>query len=219
MESINQKYIHYKYILNRVSADTRELGVNIVEEDIGEWCAECEIDYIKKVEYFVPFLRIPLRVTEGVSKLPCNVYRILDVYCNVQRVGYYNDGSFLRLSEDYSNDYVFINYTGIPLGDDFIPLILRGHEQACVAFCILKLVKPLFIAKKYDANLYMLLKDDLDIQCQAAKNGYRHMDRGQVDQRTVVWGNIIPKIGSLALYHEAFADNGVGSINEMFWNV
>lgn len=217
METNNNKYLDYHFILTRVVAITRHLGVNITEVDIAEWCAECEIDYIKQIEYWVPFNRIPIQVIDGMAKLPCNVYRLRDVYYGGQRIAYHNDGSFLRFGEDFTAAYVFLNYTGIPIGEDGIPLILKGHEQACEAFCLWKLVYPLYIAGKYDRYLYKDIEDRLDIQCIAAKNGYRHKDRAEVDKWTVVMGNLIPMIGSMQLYHEAFADNGVGSINGAFW--
>ena len=218
MEPNNQKYIHYKYLIPRISHAVSELGIPFSEDDIAEWAAECEVDYIQDVRAMIPYCRVPVPVTAGVAKLPCNVFRIRDVYYGGSRVDFYNDGSFLRFSESFTAPYVFMNFTGLPIGEDGIPLILKGHEQAIVAFCVWKMVYPFWIAGKMNPNIYLEIKDNVDIQVQASKNGFRHIDRGTLNQMTAIFGNIIPKIAGLELYHEAFADNGVGAINSEFWN-
>lgn len=218
---INQKYMHWRFIIPRIAQKTKELGISLIEDDVAEWCAECETDYIKHHPWFIKFARVPIAVTQGdgqmVAKLPCNVYRLMDVYSGSGRVAYENDGSFLYLG-DFKGSYVFLNYTGIPLGEDGVPLILRGHEQACTAFCVYQLAYPLAIAQKIPPQIFMMIKDDMEVQVQAARNGYRHIDRGQHSQLSVIYGNMIPKIGDMGLYHEAFKDNGIGSINNELWN-
>jgi len=211
----NQKYLDYQFIIPKVSRAVKELGIIVIKEDIAEWCSECEIDYIAQEQWMVKYIRIPLRVINGYAKLPCNVYRILDVYNGYSWINYETDGSFIKLHPSYNHPYIFINFWGIPINEEGIPYILKGHEQACEAFCIWKLVYPFWIAGKMQAQIYKDIEDRLDIQVQAAKNGYRHKDRETVNHMMMIFGNMVPKIGSLTLYHQAFVDFGEGSLESV----
>lgn len=216
MGTNNQKYTNYRVIMGRVARimSLMNMGGMINEDDIIEWTAECEIDYIADYSYFVKFRQVPLTVANCIAKLPCNVYRIEDVYLPSGNVPYYNDGAYLRLPEDFRGTVIYINYIGIPVDNEGIPLILKGHEQANVSFCVLQLLTPLHMAGQLkNPNVYAEYTDKVNYQCHAAKNGYRHKDRAAVNQEVIVWGNTIPKIGGLLLAHEAFEERGIGGLN------
>ena len=212
----NQKYTNHRLIMNRVSRAVSQMGIDgmVNEDDIIEWAAECETDYIADYNYFVRFRQVPLRVSNCLAKLPCNVARIEDVFLPSGNIDYHNDGAYLRFPQGFQGTIVYVNYLGIPVDSDGNPLILRGHEQAVVTFCILQLITPLHLAGKLkNPAIYAEYTDKLNYQCHASKNGYRHKDRADVNRDVIVWGNLIPKIGGLLLANEAFEDHGIGDID------
>ena len=212
----NQKYTNHRIIMGRVSRAVSLMGISgmINEEDIIEWCAECEIDYIADYHYSVKYRQVPLVAHNCIAKLPCNVIRIEDVFTHSGNIDYDNDGAYLRFPASFRGTVVYINYKGIPIDGEGNPLILKGHEQAVVSFCILQLLTPLHLAGQLkNPSVYAEYADKVNYQCIAAKNGYRHKDRAEVNREVIVWGNMIPKIGGLLLANEAFEERGLGGID------
>jgi len=94
MAQQNQKYITAETILSMLSSYIKKKEVDI--NDIIEWCAECEITVLGDVEQMHKYFMIPITVTNYKALLPCNVYRLLDVFdCGDNRINHYNDGSHL----------------------------------------------------------------------------------------------------------------------------
>lgn len=213
----NQKYSNHRVVMGRVehALSQLSLGSALSEDDIIEWCAECETDYIADYNFFVPFRQVGVKVERNVAKLPCNIYRIEDVYAQGGvRVSYYNDGSYLDLGRNFRGNVVFLNYLGVPVDKEGIPLVGKGHEQACTTFCIMQSLLPFHIAGTLkNPMIYAEYEDRLNYQCIASRNGYRHKDRNELNKMDIIFGNMIPKIGSLQLVHEAFIDRGMGGIS------
>lgn len=176
--------------------------------DFIEWCAECEVDYLGDVEGFELKKAEQLEVdsTEKRALLPCHMYRLLDVCTNEDmtqeyREAHYNNGSYLILDDDFSGEYIYINYYRVALDDDTgYPLIKRGHEQACEAFCLTKMYYPDFISGRMAAYVYNEMKDNLDNQLKSAKGSYRHFSRNDLEDVSRIVGNIVNYIGKVPTF-------------------
>jgi len=83
----------------------------------------------------------PLTVANSRAWLPCNVYRILDVYDKngntATAVEYNNAGEFLVFRSDMTLTTIYIDYEGHPVDlETGLPLIIKGHENACLHYCL-----------------------------------------------------------------------------------
>lgn len=153
------------------------------------------------------FQEVELDVTTTNKRvyLPCNIYRLLDVYSALgnsdSRVPYNMIGSFISLSLDTTLTSVYIDYYGVPIdiesGD---PLIIRGHEDACFWYSMYMLYLVDILTDKISIDAKNELRMNKDNAILAAQNfSARHMDRNKMNRAMAIKYNIIPKPAQLKL--------------------
>lgn len=178
----------------------------LVEADIIEWCQEVECDIIGEVDDMYPYIGFPLDVVNSRAKLPCNVYRILDVYTTLRndssRVPFTRLKGYIGLDPDMDYTSVYIDYYGTPI--DFetgIPLIQVGHEFACEAHCTYNMFLDdisnnkisQYFAEKLEA------KQTGEILAACGSHRIRHKTRDQMNREQAIHYNMIPKPASFNL--------------------
>ena len=154
----------------------------------------------------VRYEEVELTVESCRALLPCNLERILDIYDPNESivVGAQNMGSYLSLPDDYTDDTVFINYVGTPLSNQGIPLIVKGHENACELFCKIRTFEEDMVDGRFDKNLWMSWDQQFSGMCQNALQNWKHKTRDDINKLQVIRGNMIPVIGLTTLFHKRF---------------
>lgn len=182
------------------------------EDDILEWCQVVECDMIGAVDGMYPYIGFELPVVGGRAKLPCNVYRITDVYTTPG-----NENSripFNRLqghisfgTSSYSK--VYIDYYGTPIDlDTGIPLIQTGHELACEAYCVLMMHEDDMSQGRIDRGLYQMYdqKATGEILAAMGSQNIQHKTRGDLNTLEAIKYNMIPKPAALKLLSGNFTN-------------
>lgn len=181
--------------------------------DIVEWCGIAETRYIKDIELMIPVYEVPLVVSSSQALLPCNVYRLLDVYDvggSLIDFKMNNHGTYLtslkyrNRDEDYAEDTIYINYMGTPIDDETgYPLIIKGHENACEMFCKIRSFEEDAVLGKISYPMW----DSWNMKfsgmiSHAAQNPYRHKTRAHLKDLEIIRGDSLPAIGKLILSHK-----------------
>lgn len=206
----NSKYFDHLYILNRLSRVYKQKQFN--DDDVMVWCQEVEREIIADVEHMPKYEEIDIEVTNGILTLPCNLYRLLDVYDSSEgRILYQSNGTNLYGLKDTSGNEIsdgttiYINYRGSAIDlVTGIPLCLRGHEFVCETFVKIRAFEEDSGLQKFPYNTWQMWNTQLGGQVTAAKQNYINMDRSKINDITIIKGNMIPRIGNLPLSHNQF---------------
>lgn len=206
----NNKYVTALTIASKIASRHKKKKIDIL--DIVEWCAEVECEILGDFESFVQYNRYKLKVINQQALLPCNCYRLLDVISSSnRRVNNYNNGTYLNFIQEQtfdfdselSSDVVFINFIGIAIDEETgYPLIKKGHELACEAYCIYNLYYEDFLNNKIDVNRWQFIDNAKQHQLEAARNGFKNWT-GHDLQRVFgyISNNMIPRLDKMPLAH------------------
>lgn len=205
----NQRFTTVENIAARIA--TTHKNKNLIIDEIAQWCAECSIEIVGNPDAMYKYNKVKCFVTSAKALLPCNIYRLLDVYDNLdnRKTLYYNDGIHLIFnSNEYFDkdangyEYVYINYYGIAVDNKTgYPLIPRGHELACEAYCVWKLYTEDYLTGKINGQQWGYLDQQKTIQCAAANNGFRHDSNDDMKGILNVVHNMIPNAKAIPLFH------------------
>jgi len=192
----NSKYTTYKEIIARVSSLVRHKNIN--PADIMAWSIECETEWIQSFASLVPYYKAKITVKDKMARVPPYCARLLDVYSNPDdeksHVNYYNNGAYIILGSDYVQPHVYINFMGLPLDEEGIPLIKKGHEEACVWHCLVNAHLEDFINGRISPTAYGEMKGERNLQVQAAMQSYSDMDRQELMEIAAIHMNMLPYI-------------------------
>ena len=142
----NYKYLKVSEILSRVTSRMKGLNKQVNDVDVLEWCMQVETEFCVNVDNMYIYTHVPLTVINNTAKVPCNVFRIADVYTSHSnhgrgsRVPFTDLGSMIVFDPHNKVTNPYMDYWGTPIdlktGE---PLIQRGHENACEEFCVYNL--------------------------------------------------------------------------------
>lgn len=201
----NFKYTSYWDIWARLSRV--HTNKKFSPSEVVEWASEVETDILGDVEGMHHYMRVPLHVYNLTALLPCNTYRLLDVFTGVdKRIEYSVQGDYIAFSsgqtfskDEKNHDVVYINYEGIAIGEDGYPLIRKGHELAVEAYCTWKVYYEDFLTGKLDGQRWSFINQQKEQELNAATNGFRHWDNKDLERIHMIKMNMIPKIGKIPL--------------------
>jgi hypothetical protein len=205
----NQKYVTAENILARLATKVKNKNYSI--EEIVQWCAECTIEIVGNPLSMYTYNKVKLYVEKNKALLPCNLYRLYDVYDvnEYRHRDYFNDGTHLIFPFPYSfqtdesnRQFVYVNYKGIAVDPKTgWPLILRGHELACEAYCIKQLYREDYYSGKIPQHVWADISFEASNQCAAANNGFRHETNDDMRQIMLMVHNMIPRMSELPMLH------------------
>ena len=146
-------YTTHREIMSRLRMSIKNKP--IFEADILTWCQILEIEILADEKYFYRIKGHKLPVIQENPKyceIPPNVFKVLDIYTDPKyrdsrvssfpmKLGAFNTGEQLVFNKDFKGEYVYLDYLGMPFMEvePYYPLILKGHELACEAYCKYKL--------------------------------------------------------------------------------
>jgi len=199
IEQLNSgKYVSVKNVATRLARNARNKNFDIY--DIAEWAGECEVEEIGQYEGFAKYRNVEITVKNNKAYLPCNIYRILSVYRNRCSVSTYDwDGVYLRFNFDdprtFHREYkIQLDYLGVMVDDEGLPMILDGHQEACYWYIMTKLYFEDFMNGLIDQNRYIFLQDRLGHYVAKAKSSMRHYSRDDMNDVQAILHNMVPKV-------------------------
>lgn len=203
----NNKYFTAEKIFARLSKTHKDKMSSYSIGDIIEWCAEIEIEVIGNYHQFTKYENVPLTVIDGKAMLPCNIFRISDIYSssNNRIFNAHSDGDKISFSEDSnyipsSNEIIYINYIGIPVDPETgYPLLLKGHEQALYWGCLTRMYEEDYLTQNIHGNIYNDMTIRYETALNAADNGFRHHTRNDMKEYMAVVLNAIQKANRLPM--------------------
>lgn len=205
----NNKYTTVENIAARIGQKHKQKSFTI--DELVQWCAECVIEIVGNIDVLADYTRIKCVVTDNKALLPCNIYRLLDVFdANDNRYrAYTNDGTHIifNSSQSFNKDsvgrsYIMINYRGIAVDPKTgFPLIPRGQELACEAYCVWNLYYEDYLNGRLNGQQWSVIDNNKIVQCEAAKGGFRHFDNEEMRRYLNVVVNMIPNMRRIPLYH------------------
>lgn len=192
------KYVSVKNVAARIARNVKGKEWDIY--DIAEWCGECHTDEIGMYEGFRKYRSVKLTVFHNKAYVPCNVYRILSVHknnCSIPK--YHWDGAYLRFNFDdpstFSSKYqIELDYLGVAVDDEGLPMILEGAQEACYWYCMTKLYFEDYMNGLTPENRYMFLQDRMGHYVNRVKSSFRHITRDDMNEIQRIMHNLVPKV-------------------------
>jgi hypothetical protein len=190
-------------IVYRLASIARTKEIN--PSDIKSWCQQVETEIICDVTGFYKILQHERSVSQVGDvwqiALPENMYKLDDVYSDKNsrhsRLEHKNTGTHLIFLKKPSK--VFIDYLGMPFQETepYDPLILKGHEQVCEAFCKVQLFEEDYLMNKIDGQRFGYLQQNLRNAIGATKSiGNRHVTIQDKDRVQIIRHNLFPTAGN-----------------------
>jgi hypothetical protein len=199
----NSYYTNHFEILNRVSKKFKNEEFN--SDEIHDWCAELENDILREHDYFIKFIKTPLKIiAKRYITLPCNIHSLIDVYTeNSYRPKFMHIGSRIELFTESDDKFLYIDYKGTPINEDTGDvLILRGHELACEWHCIKNHFIEAYLNGKLDGQRWQVINDEYENSVAVATMDMRRMTKRDFNVMEALLGNKLAFIGRVPLYQK-----------------
>jgi hypothetical protein len=176
-------YTTHKEIVNRLATVISQK--NIQEADIMEWCQQAENEHIIDMNVMWRYMNVPLQVYQGKALMPCNVHRLLDVYTSPNssssRLNFAHNSGYIFFDQDFEGETVYINYFGMPIDEEGVPMIARGHETACELYCLTKIYFEDSILGRINPNQYENWGQRFNNAVISIKQSMRYVDRKKLE--------------------------------------
>lgn len=192
------KYVSVRNVMARIARNVKGKEFDIY--DVAEWCGECETDEIGMFEGFAKYRNVPILVKQNKAQMPCNVYRLLSVHKNKCSIPKYDwDGAYLRFNFDdpatFNNEYtIHVDYLGVKVDQEGLPMILDGHQEACFWYCMTKIYFEDYMNGIVPENRFMFLQDRLGHYVAKAKGSFRNVSYDDMNEISRILHNLVPKV-------------------------
>lgn len=100
------------------------------------------------------------------------------------QLGAFNTGEQLVFNKDFKGEYVYLDYLGMPFMEvePYYPLILKGHELACEAYCKYKLFEEDIMYGKINGELLIQTRDQEILAAKIATERFKTMQEKDMTQ-------------------------------------
>lgn len=176
----NAKYISPETLHNRLTRIIK--GKTIQLGDVIAWCGQVEAEYLGEDYQLITHRKKPFDVESNKKvRVPNNVFRLFSVTnMSGERITYDYNGAYVFLPDSYEADKVLMNYQAIPVDPDTgYPLILRGHEPVCEAYCVKNIYYEDYLNGKIDQNRWNTLTREFENRVAGASTGARYLDASE----------------------------------------
>ncbi|MCF7885220.1 MAG: hypothetical protein K9M80_01890 [Candidatus Marinimicrobia bacterium] len=182
------------------------------EVEVMRWCQEVETLHIKDTSAMWRFeeIKIPTIAYSQdwkLFELPCNVYRLLNVYespenktSHLQHKWLNKNNQVYKMVENKNQDHIYINYIGMPINEDGVPLILRSHLPACETYIQMKLYWEDTLEGR--TNVGWNLSQKFSGQMTHLKSSVAHLDAEYFNRLNVINGDMIESIGNMRILNK-----------------
>lgn len=192
LRMLNMMYTTHREIMSRLRMSIKNKP--IYEADILAWCQILEIEILADEKFFYRIQAQKLPVIQENPKyaaIPTNVFKILDIYTGSHRdtrkaghVRAFNTGDQLVFNQDFNYEYVYIDYMGMPFMEEppYYPLILKGHELACEAYCKYKLFEEDILYGKINGEYLIQTRDHEIMAAKVATERFKTLQEKDMTQ-------------------------------------
>lgn len=205
---MNESHLYVTYHTIYADLTRTYRNYNFDQGDVEIWCNDLVTRYIKDVTTMATYEEVecPVNQDNGIVSIPCNVFRILDVYDSSGYINYNKDGLngfFIRINGDSFPDKVYMNYKGTAMNDEGEYLLPKGYELAAETLCVLNMVKREMGGANFNRELYVDLENKLTMQIREARqNPWMFIDRADGYKSLLIKYNALPKVGHLRLFNK-----------------
>jgi len=183
-------YTDHEDIASRLARVLKESNKTIDDNDIIAWCQEVETEFCPDQDNMAIYECAELPVNDHKAKVPCNTYRILAVYSHKgdpsSLIPYKKNknGGWISLSPDSRYQKIYVDYVGTPIDHETgLPLIIKGHEQACYWYCMFNIFFPDSISNppRISPNGWQNIQNYKENEILAARGvNLRHKDKADI---------------------------------------
>lgn len=190
-------------IFERVSSFDK----NLTEDMVLSYAMELESMYICDTNVMSFYKDVPLTIdsTTKLALLPCNIFRVMEVYTSDGSHVEYNltsKKSYIKIPNNTSG--VFISYIGLPFDDEGNVLIANNHIPAHETYTKIKIKEIDHLNGNYDPNMYAMFNMQLSNQIVAIKQSAINLDVNKYDMLNVIRYNMVPNVHQQSLFHKRF---------------
>lgn len=212
LRMLNMMYTTHREIMSRLRMSIKNKP--IYEADILTWCQILEVEIIADERFFYRIKGQEIEVIQGNPKyaaIPPNVFKLLDVYTDgrsrntrvsphTRHVNVFNTGETIVFNKDFVGTSVFIDYLGMPFMDEppYYPLILKGHELACEAYCKYKLFEEDILYGKINGEYLIQTRDHEILAAKIATERFKTLQ--EKDMTQFMLKDMIPNYGRREWY-------------------
>jgi len=177
-------------------------------DDIHEMCINAELLYIKDGDLYRRFEDVPITIDKNlfIGALPCNVVRILEVYDENQMPIEYQLTATNHIKVKEYIQTAYINYLGLHLDENGIPVIRTSHIPALISWCIKEILETQMLIGKANPQLYAMYNQKFSDQVTALKQSATNKNIKHYDDVEIIRYNMIPKPGRSRLFKNIFKD-------------
>lgn len=207
LRMLNMMYTTHREIMSRLRMSIKNKP--IYEADILTWCQILEIEILADEKFFyrIKGQRLPvIQQNPKYAEIPANVFKILDIYTDssyrdtrqaghVRQVKAFNTGDQLVFNQDFTPEYIYIDYMGMPFMEEppYYPLILKGHELACEAYCKFKLFEEDILYGKINGEYLIQTRDHEILAAKIATERFKTLQ--EKDMTQFMLKDIVPNYG------------------------
>lgn len=183
----NTLYYHIDTLGARIARNFPEIHYS--DDDLIEEVG-LALESIKCYYSMHEYKNFQVEVKEGKASAPCNMYRLLMVKnkpngCSVK---YEFDGKYFNLGN--YNGYVYIDFTGIPMSEDGLPMIEKSTFEYCYYYFIKNKLMQKFINGLMNGNAWQVIQQGLDNGYWIAHNSNKKFSRDKFNKMQSVVMNM-----------------------------
>lgn len=142
------KYVTAMDIYMRIVSTYKSKASEISRVEVVRWCSEVITDYLKDPVGLVPNKKYCVvdgdtkKIVDGRATLPSDIFKLEGVFDSDGNLlsGYVYQGDYLIFGDTNQPSKVYIDYYSLPVDEHTgYPLIKKGYEPACYAYCVYKM--------------------------------------------------------------------------------
>lgn len=182
METRN-KYVTAMDIYMRIVSAYKSKSQEVSPIEVIRWCSEVITDYLKDPAGLVAHKGVCIvngkdkSYVDGRAILPNDIFKLEAIYDANRSLltDYLYQGDYIIVSDTNKPTELYIDYYTLALDDDTgYPLIKRGYEPACYAYCVYKMFEEdaSVIPPKIQQWRWMQIVQDKEYEIEAAHRSW-----------------------------------------------
>jgi len=171
---MDKQFFSSREIYVRLTSIYRKKIIEYEPYTIMRWCCQVVSEFIKDGSGMVERTVDLGKPINKMLQLPMDIFKLEKVYSTSTGtiVDYSHQGDYLLFSDDLSITDISCYYTAFMIDDDGFPLIKRGYETACEAFCAYNMYKEDFMEGKINGQMWSDIVNTKDWEIEAASRAW-----------------------------------------------
>lgn len=181
---MNRSFFSAREIYVKLASIYRDKMTSYEPYTIMRWCAEVLTDFIKDPS---GTLETSIELGKPVNKwlaLPPNIFSISRVYdaTSGSLVSFSHQGDRLLFGDNDINREIKIDCRILAMDNDGFPMLPRGYEKACEAYCEYNMFKPDFMEGRINGQQWSEIVNTKDWEIEAASRSWDQIDDNEAKE-------------------------------------